>query len=234
MTHLYCVKKKQREKVKWKKIFFFVDGHDCMAEGLLTYISVWCVRYTSLVAVCCAMWTGIICNLRGYRISPNDRRLGTDAVQNKPFVYTTMKTLQLLSANLMKPSWTWASRCVFHSPCLCVQSRAWKALVPGDRTIFSTCTLCEGNTPCTQSILRANGAIVRQEWLMPNKAWRRQTFSPSTIRSLLLIAYSQAEAQPRIWREAPPPNTGTSKPRFHPICPLLKSVRPHWYHQIKQ
>lgn len=185
------------------------------------------------VCLCCAMWLGIICNLRGICISPNDGGLGTDAVQNKPFVYTTMKTLQLLSANLMKLSWTWASRCVFHSPCLCVQSRAWKALVPGDRTIFSTCTLCKGNTPCTQSILGANGAIVRQEWLMPNKAWRRQTFSPSTIRSLLLLAYSQAEAQPCSRGETiflpPPPNTGTSKPRFHPICPRLNCVLHHWY-----
>lgn len=45
-----------------------------------------------------------------------------------------------------------------------------EVLVPGERTIFSTCTLCEGNTPRTQSILGANGVIVRQEWVMPNKA----------------------------------------------------------------
>lgn len=82
-------------------------------------------------------------------------------------------------------------------------------LVPGEGTIFSTCTLWEGNTPCTLNILGANGVIVRQEWVMPNKAWRLQTSSSSTIRSLLFLAYSNgAEAQSSIRGEAallPPP-----------------------------
>ncbi len=80
-----------------------------------------------------------------------------------------------------------------------------EVLVPGEGTIFSTCTLCEGNTPRTQSILGANGVIVRQEWVMPNKAWRLQTSSPSTIGSLLFLAYSHgAEAQSSIRGEAAP------------------------------
>ena len=117
-----------------------------------------------------------------------------------------------------------------------------EVLVPGERTIFSTCTLCEGNTPRTQSILGANGVIVRQEWVMPNKAWRLQTSSLSTIRSLLFLAYSHGdEAQSSIRAEAaplpPPPNTWTSRPGSLSTYPHLNraliTVRNHRYIQIK-
>lgn len=112
---------------------------------------------------------------------------------------------------------------------VCAKS-CMEVLVPGERTIFSTCTLCEGNTPRTQSILGANGVIVRQEWVMPNKAWRLQTSSLSTIRSLLFLAYSHgAEAQSSIRGEAaplpPPPNTWTSRPGSFSTYPHLNCAQ---------
>lgn len=128
--------------------------------------------------------------------------------------------------------------CVSQSMSVCAKS-CMEELVPGERTIFSACTLCEGNTPHTQSILGANGVIVRQEWVMPNKAWRLQTSSPSTIRSLLLLAYSHgAEAQSSIRGDAallpPPASTWSSKPGFFSTCPRLNCALYHWHIQINK
>lgn len=90
--------------------------------------------------------------------------------------------------------------CILQSMSVCAKS-CMGVLVPGDGTIFSTCTLCEGNTPRTQSILGANGVIVRQEWLMPNKAWRRQTSSPFHNQILAFLSlqpgWSPVERQRR-------------------------------------
>lgn len=113
--------------------------------------------------------------------------------------------------------------CISQSMSVCAKS-CMEVLVPGEETIFSTCTLCEGNTLRTRSILGANGVIVRQEWVMPNKAWRLQTSSPSTIRSLLFLAYSHgAEAQSSIRGQAalllPLSSTWSSNPRFFSTCP---------------
>lgn len=116
--------------------------------------------------------------------------------------------------------------CISQSMSVCAKS-CMEVLVPGEGTIFSTCTLCEGNTPRTQSILGANGVIVRQEWVMPNKAWRLQTSSPSSIRSLLFLAYSHgAEAQSSIRGEAallPPPPSMELQTWIPLYLPLPKS-----------
>lgn len=128
--------------------------------------------------------------------------------------------------------------CVSQSKTMCAKS-CMEVLVPGEGTIFSTCTLCEGNPPRTQSILGANGVIVRQQWVMSNKAWRLQTSSPSTIRSLLFLAYSHgAEAQSSIRGETAllpaPPNTWSSKPGFFSTCPRLNCALSSPVHSDKQ
>lgn len=117
--------------------------------------------YTKCVCVCVRM----LFNLRGFNISPHDWRLRTDAVHNGPVVYFASKCLQLWLAD---PNGASLNSCASR-PAVCAKSCV-EALVPGEGAVFSTCTPGEGDAPRTQSILGANGVIVRQEWVMPNKA----------------------------------------------------------------
>lgn len=64
------------------------------SDSRFVNLHIWgCVRCTSpylTFHVCpsCATWMGIICNLRGYRIPPNDWGLSTDAVQKTAYLFT--------------------------------------------------------------------------------------------------------------------------------------------------
>lgn len=99
-----------------------------MTAGLLTYISVsawgaW-VWIFELVYACCATWIGIICNLRGYSISPCDWRLSRCC---------TKKTICLLHYQ-MTATLAWKSNEAFLNLGLVhvsVQCCAWKCWSQG-------------------------------------------------------------------------------------------------------
>lgn len=112
--------------------------------------------------------------------------------------------------------------CVFLSPCLCVQSRAWKCWSQGKGPSLAL-------VHCAKGTLHAHRASWGQMELLCGKSRWCQTRhedcrlpSPSTIRSLGFLAYSHgAEAQSCIRGEAallpPPPNTWTSTLLYLPL-----------------
>lgn len=90
-----------------------------------------------------------------------------------------------------------------------------EVLVPGEgkgpSLALVHCAKARENSKHTQSILGANGVIVREVWVMPNKAWRLQTSSPSTVRSLLFCSL-----QPSGWSLVEHQRRGSSPAALHP------------------